>query len=265
MMARVSFMGLDVHHPSDFIYGDADHDWWLLVHTKTPAIFCTPSGDIEVSKNNVILYPPKMFALYKASGEYYCNNFVRFYADDSLEDFIKEKNIPLGKPLLLEAPDSMEYLFRILSMEDYFKFKNWAQSSTMVIRMMLMKISESVKDIDLSDQQRALLNLRYEIQLRPDHPWTVSEMAERLHVSAGYLQSTYKKQFGVSCMQDVVLKRVDLAKEHLRNSNYSSQRISQICGYQNVEHFCRQFKNITGESPLAYRKRVRNERLIAEE
>ncbi len=264
MLAKISFMGLDHHHPGDFVYGDAEHDWWLLVHTKTPAIFHLPSGSIEVTKNTVVLYPPKMFACYRATGEYYCNNYVRFYADDALEDFIKEKNIPLGSPLLLEAPDSMEYLFRLLSMEEYFKFKNCAQSITMIIRMMLTKISESVKDIDLTDQQRALLNLRYEIQLRPDHPWTVTEMAEKLHVSAGYLQSSYKKQFGISCMQDVVLKRIELAKEHLRNSNYSSQRISQICGYQNVEHFCRQFKNITGESPLAYRKRMRSEKAAEE-
>ncbi len=260
MQAKISFMGLDHRHPGDFVYGDAEHDWWLLVHTKTPAIFHLPTGSIETCKNTVILYPPKMFACYGATGDYYCNNYVRFYADDALEDFIKEKNIPLGSPLLLEAADSMEYLFRLLSMEDYFKFKNSAQSTTMIIRMMLMKISESVKDIDLTDQQRALLNLRYEIQLRPDYPWTVAEMAEKLHVSAGYLQSSYKKQFGVSCMQDVVLKRIELAKEHLRNSNYSSQRISQICGYQNVEHFCRQFKNITRESPLTYRKRMRAEK-----
>ena len=253
-------MGLDHHHPSDFRYGDFDHDFWLLVQTKTSAIFGTPTGEIEASANSVVLYPPKMPACYRANGDYYCNNYIRFYADDSFEEFIKDKNIPFGVPLLLEAPDSMEYLFRTVSMEDYFKFKNHSQSITLLMRLMIIKISESIKDAEMTEQQRALQNLRYEIQLRPDHPWTVSEMAEKLHVSAGYLQSTYKKQFGVSCLQDVVQKRIELAKEHLRNSNYSSEKISQICGYQNVEHFCRQFKNMVGESPLSYRKRTRAEK-----
>ena len=57
-------------------------------------------------------------------------------------------------------------------------------------------------------------------------------------------------------MQDVVDKRIDLAKTHLINTDFTSQKIASICGYQNVEHFCRQFKAVTGMSPLAFRKQA---------
>ncbi len=122
--------------------------------------------------------------------------------------------------------------------------------------MIFLKIKESLHDCNMTEQQRALIDLRYEIQLHPYYQWTVSGMASKLHVSAGYLQNIYKKQFGVSCMQDVVDKRIDLAKTHLINTDFTSQKIASICGYQNVEHFCRQFKTVTGMSPLAFRKKA---------
>lgn len=250
-MVEINFMGIDTTHPSDFVYGDSEHDWWLLVFTKTPAVFFLPDGKVTAPAYSMVLYPPKMFAFYKAADDIYQNHYVRFYTDESFVD-----NLPYGTPIQIKAPDSVDYLVNLLSMESWFKWQNSSQSISMIMRMLIFKMKESILDSDITDQQRALLNLRYEIRVKPDYPWSVSEMAERLHVSPGYLQSSYKKQFGISCMQDVVTERIELAKNYLVTTNYSSLKISQLCGYQSVEHFCRQFKNVVGASPLAYRKKA---------
>lgn len=252
-MIDISFIGIDTTHPSDFFYSDSEHDWWLLIYTKTPAIFYLPDRKVTVPEGSMALYPPKMHAVYKACDETYANHFVRFYTDESFVN-----NLPYGTPVHIKAPDSIDYLFKLLSMENWFKWQNSAQSISMIMRMLIFKMKESLKDSEMTEQERALLNLRYEIRVKPDYPWSVAEMANKLHVSAGYLQSSYKKQFGVSCMQDVVRERIELAKTYLRTTTYSSVRISQLCGYQSVEHFCRQFKNVVGISPLAYRKNPRD-------
>lgn len=257
-MVDINFVWLNSVHETDFVYYDDVHDWWLLVQTKSPALVhvTNPDGtreDIEVPTNTLLLYPPKAAASYQATGGVpYANYYVRFYTD---EDFIAKRDIPLGRPIALADPDSMDCLFKVLEKSFFYKYSYSQQSMTLVMRLMFMKIAESVGDSSLSDQERELINLRYDIQTRPDYQWTVKEMAERVHVSVGYLQSIYKKQFGVSCMQDVLNFRVDLAKEYLNSSAYSSQKISQLCGYQSIEHFCRQFKIITGMSPLQYRKK----------
>lgn len=250
-MVDINFVWLNSVHESDFTYYDSIHDWWLLVQTKSSAKIHLESGDVIVPPDTVLLYPPKMRASYEACGGSYANYYVRFYTD---EDFIEKLNIPFGRPITLRSPESMDSFFNALVKEFFSHFAYSQQSMGMIIRLMVMKIAESVEDYTMTDQQRALINLRYDIQTRPDYQWTVDEMAKRVHVSAGYLQSIYKKQFGVSCMQDVLNRRVDLAKEYLRSSAFSSQKIAQLCGYQSIEHFCRQFKIIAGMSPLQYRK-----------
>ncbi len=252
-MVDINFVWLNSVHEPDFTYYDGSHDWWLLVQTKSSAKIHTAEEDVIVPADTVLLYPPFMPASYEAYGGEYANFYVRFYTD---EDFISKLNIPLGTPIALRSPDSMDHLFKVLEKEFFSDFAHSQQSMGMIMRLMVMKIAESVEDSTMTEQQRELINLRYDIQTRPDYQWTVSEMAQRVHVSTGYLQSIYKKQFGVSCMQDVLNRRVDLAKEYLQSSAFSSQKIAQLCGYQSIEHFCRQFKIIAGMSPLQYRKQI---------
>lgn len=260
-MVDINFVWLNSVHEPDFVYFDGTHDWWLLVQTKSPVLVhvntqengVSIKEDVEVPADTALLFPPYTPASYEAVGVPYANYYVRFYTD---EDFIEKLDIPFGRPIPLNDPESMGNLFKVLEKEFFYNFAYSQQSMGLLMRLMLMKVAESVEDSSMSEQQRELINLRYDIQTRPDYQWTVKEMSERVHISVGYLQSIYKKQFGVSCMQDVLNRRVDLAKEYLSSSVYSSQKIAQLCGYQSIEHFCRQFKIITGISPLQYRKQV---------
>ena len=64
------------------------------------------------------------------------------------------------------------------------------------------------------------------------------------------------KPFGISCMDDVINSRILLAKEYLIHSTQSIAEVSFICGYNNVEHFCRQFKQMEGYTPGAFRNKT---------
>ncbi len=249
-MIDISYMQLNATHPDDFVYG-VRNDFWLLLYVKTPALFHLPTGDIICHPNSAILYPPNAFAYYQAYNGQYINDYVRFKTDES---FVTDDNVPTETIVQLNSPESFQKLFELLSMENYFRFDYSSMSISMLLRMLLWKIKESAQESEITDQQRALIDLRYEIRLKPYFHWTVDMMAEKLHLSTGYLQNIYKKQFGVSCMQDVVNMRIDLAKNYLVTTDFNSQKIAGLCGYQNVEHFCRQFKAVTGTSPLAYRK-----------
>lgn len=252
-MLDIVTLGLDYCHQSDFMYCDDSHDWWLLVHTKTCAVFFNSLNNGEIISappNSVVLFPPHFFAHYGAANSDYINSFIRFYTDES---FITNAKIPMGLPFLVRDPETLTLLFRIISTEHFLGSDTSAQSITLLMRLIMLKLSESVNKVEVQELERELNNLRYEIQMKPNYPWTVADMAKNLHISAGYLQSIYKKQFGVSCMHDVLQKRIELAKDYLLTSQYSIQRIAPLCGYQSSEHFCRQFKSVTGLSPTAFR------------
>ncbi|MNC78928.1 transcriptional activator FtrA [compost metagenome] len=55
-------------------------------------------------------------------------------------------------------------------------------------------------------------------------------------------------------MEDVIHCRIRLAKEKLGFGPHKIAEVATLCGYANVEHFCRQFRQLTGYSPKAYRE-----------
>ena len=79
-------------------------------------------------------------------------------------------------------------------------------------------------------------------------------MAEQLHISVGYLNLLYKRQFGVSCMDDVIESRVRQARDYLSHTQLRIQEIALLCGYNSAEHFSRQFSRQCGMSPGQYRR-----------
>ena len=79
-------------------------------------------------------------------------------------------------------------------------------------------------------------------------------MADRMHLSEGYLQSIYRKAFGVSCMEDVITGRLRMACDRLSCTDRPVADIAEECGYHNVEHFCRQFRRKMKVSPGQYRR-----------
>jgi AraC family transcriptional regulator of arabinose operon len=122
-----------------------------------------------------------------------------------------------------------------------------------LMMVLINKLKESVESTHTSQHYRKLLQLRNMISNNATENWTVEKMSNFLHISPGYLQSLYKSYFGISCMDDVIRSRIRKAKEYLMLGQYSVSDVAHLCGYNGVEHFCRQFKKITGCTPSDYR------------
>lgn len=112
---------------------------------------------------------------------------------------------------------------------------------------------------DLPEQDRARVKFREFEQGQPRDrraaaPWRADDAARRLGVSCGYFHALYKKYFDTTFLSDVVRARVQAAEELLVSSADSVERIAERCGYNNTEHFIRQFRARTGTTPTGYRK-----------
>ena len=84
----------------------------------------------------------------------------------------------------------------------------------------------------------------------------VNDIAQRLHVSAGYFSRLFKKQMGITCIEYLTQKRIERARKLLERTEMKHQAIAQAVGYASVYYFSLQFKKQTGETPGQYRKRV---------
>lgn len=251
-MIHVFFAHCDMAHGGDFVLDVPVGSHWLLVFTKTPALFWVEGELKEYPPYSAVLYRPGQKVYYKASGDRFVNNWIRFVTD---EPFVTETPVPCGVPFPLDDPDYCHKLFELLVIEHNFTKTCKESSIRNLLKTLFNKLLESCFHTDITPQHYNLLKLRAAIQNNPADNWTISRMAEFLKISPGYLQTIYKKAFGISCMDDVIQNRIRLAKEYLYSGSLSITEVAYRCGYRHVEHFSRQFKRLTGLTPREYRKR----------
>lgn len=249
-MTKIHLMGTNASHSSDFVYQlNGNQDWWLIIQTQTPAEFYLDGTFVAYPENQIVLYPPYSKTIYRACSDTYQDNWIRFYTTDS---FIINSDIPAGIPIYAVCSTVFHQLFQLLASENFLNNEYKEASIDYLFHLLMNKLMEAYKKDNDQIQSQDLLNLHLDILSNPSYPWTIPLMAKRMHVSPGYLQAIYKKAFNISCMEDVIQSRITLAKDYLLHGNYTVTQTAALCGYQNTEHFSRQFHKIVGITPKQY-------------
>lgn len=255
-MIRILRMGCDTTHDINFsVNRPSGYEWYLLLLVKSPAIFVINGKEIATPANTLIIYDKNHPHEYRANQADYRNDWIHFDADSS---FFSNHQIHLNKPLYI----TNQYYFSdlIQKMANEFYSNNPYKELTIEYLMHILCIKTREQMMIKSFIPRhtriheELIKLRSKIYSNPQNNWSVPIMANKLHISCGYLQNIYKKTFKISCMSDVIESRTTYAKELLLETDFSVREISDLCGYNNEVHFMRQFKKRTAMTPSEYRK-----------
>src|SRR5699024_5933339 len=116
--------------------------------------------------------------------------------------------LPLGEPLKIDDSSYLHNLFRMVAIEH----ETAGDYKSLIIRSLLQiifyKLLDSNQPVKASVIISDIYELRREIMSKPEMSWNINMMAEKLNISPGYLETSYKAAFGVSCMEDVIRSRV---------------------------------------------------------
>lgn len=250
-MLEIEFIGYDGRHPKGFIYGLPEgHAAHLLLLTSTPAEFFLDGEFRKYPAGTAILYTPGSQVLYRACEETYSNDWIRFRCDEKFVEQLPLKN----QPFSVGDAEYCHTLIKLMTWESTVTTSESGEILLGLLRTLFLKLGESCTRPAGNPHAREMLALRKRIYNNPELPWSVDAMAGSLHLSSGYFQSLYKTMFGSSCMEDVISQRLRHAQDQLLATTKSVREIAEDCGYNNVEHFCRQFRKFTGISPSRYRR-----------
>lgn len=89
-------------------------------------------------------------------------------------------------------------------------------------------------------------HLEQEIQL--------ADLAQVANFNPCYFTSLFKRSMGISPWQYIVQRRVERAKQLLKQHNHSISEIAIQCGFNSQSHFTYQFRKLTGVTPNKYRR-----------
>lgn len=83
-----------------------------------------------------------------------------------------------------------------------------------------------------------------------------SILAKQVYLSEDYVSKMFMKATGMSITNYIALRRIEKAKEYLRNTVHPVSRIATEVGYSNFSYFSKTFREQVGCTPNEYRSRI---------
>ena len=87
-----------------------------------------------------------------------------------------------------------------------------------------------------------------------DQPFSVGDLAKKCCISESTLYHLFQRELGQTPIRFLNSVRINVAIEHLENSNYSIETVSRMVGFHSENHFRKVFTEFTVTTPLKYRK-----------
>ena len=107
------------------------------------------------------------------------------------------------------------------------------------------------------DLLRRLLRAKDRIDAASHEPWPVERLASVSGVSEAHFARSFRQAFGTPPHRYLLTRRIERATALLRDTAQPVTEIAYATGWESLGTFGRTFRDITGESPSAVRRRAR--------
>lgn len=250
-MIEIIKMGEDAAHDSDFeVDRPNGFPEYMLLLTRTSGRFLVNDVWNDYPADCAVIFKPHQKQRYEALEESYTDCWMHFTSDRPITD----EHFPFGMPIVMQQPAEFYQLFHIICTQYYGIAPHRDTILNHLVESLVHMIADENQTGRFPEIYYQLVTLRKEIHQNPSMNWTVPNMSKKLNISTGYLHAAYQQYFHTTCMNDVIACRIELACELLVSCNLPVSKIAEQCGYNNTEHFIRQFKACTNTTPGKYRK-----------
>lgn len=99
------------------------------------------------------------------------------------------------------------------------------------------------------------------IESNYDKPISLRDVATFAGYSPSYLTNSIHRITGYSVNHWILRRRMQKAKQLLKETNFSIEKIAETVGYRSTSHFFRQFHKLFNVSPQIWRKSERKQRI----
>ena len=131
------------------------------------------------------------------------------------------------------------------------------------LSLYLSCVARTVAERDDRGEQThpAVLDAMRMMEADPARPWTLTDLANALHLAPGYLVRLFKSVTGMPPMAYLSRHRVELAADQLLHTDLPISRIGESVGWPDQNYFARRFKSHYGLSASTYRHRFNSLRI----
>ena len=133
-----------------------------------------------------------------------------------------------------------------------------AYMEILIIRLMRSTALAVTSESQAVSTNRQCAAVRRYIDLHFKEPLTLEQLAEEGHMNKFYLSHAFKKEYGLSPINNMISKRIDESKYLLAETDLSMSQIAQLLGFSSLSYFSQVFHRTQDISPKEYRQSQRN-------
>lgn len=235
----------------------------LLLLTHAPLTLSLGGAPLRAETGDAIIVSAGTPLRYTPAEQDLLCDWVLFDPASELS-FYKALSLPENTLLRFGDTDFLAALLEQLCAEYYASNPRRSDMIDCLMKALHIRVAETGGPVSTKNAQGStephyaeLQRLREKIYANPQEKWSVELLCSEVNMSRSYFQLIYRETFGMTCIADVINCKMNRARELLVTTSYTISHIAQLCGYDNEEHFMRQFKKNNGVTPTVYRREHR--------
>ncbi len=230
------------------VYSMAGQDQWIVERPNYALSFCR-SGRIVYEKDGCQVVSTPDTAVLLPQGETY---YLRREETGEFPLINFTCTMPLGidRPTAIEIAHPEAYLWEYETMRSLAIFRhNRLRVMSLFYDMLHRVVQETRGQCGRLQQVITYLEQHY-----TDWDLSCAVLAEQGGISEVYMRQLFHAQFGVSPKRYLLELRIERARQLLSDTSLAIQEIAATCGFGTANHFCRLFREMTGQTPGEYRR-----------
>lgn len=202
---------------------------------------------ISAQKSDIVFYPKRKLVKARIKSNYQ-SYVIKFEAQNGFID----------SPVIFSPKNSKENL---LLFKDAAHLFNQKKSGYMLmIKSVFLKILSEINcknekaNYHFSKNNKIAYLTKHIEENLINYQLSVEKIAKEMNVSSTHLRKIIIEETGMSPLKYIKSIKMDYAKKLLIEKDIPIAQITLECGFLDTSYFCKEFKKITGVSPLTFRK-----------
>lgn len=226
---------------------------YILLHFLTPVELGFGGNTVHATAGSFIVFSPGTAHQFFSRGAL-LHDWLHLSGDlSNLMNHYGLQTDTLYEPGMASA---ISEIIAFLEVEFFAQRPYWQELSQAKLQELFIRIAHSLSNsqpqLNIRDETvEHLREIRTRILSDPWRSWSIAELAQRANISQSRLHAVYKTVFGISPKHDLILMRIEKAKQLLARGESVTSTADQL-GYSSVYHFIRQFRQFTGVTPKQY-------------
>lgn len=205
----------------------------------------------------------KTMDLNNSSHERILINFKKEFISPLLDDDINLLDCFLSEHKVIRLDVSEQSFVQSMLMkmleEDKKKQKGYLTYQKILLTELLLFINRNMDKFNEQDRysssiQNKISEVAFYLMENYMKKLSLKEVADEFYITPSHLSRSFKKTTGFTFIEYLNSIRVKEAKRLLKETKKSIMEIAELTGFESQTHFGRVFKQMTGVSPLKYRK-----------